>query len=148
MCQENPSGAAPLGVFPPHSGLKAFSTSLRSGNVTILTHIQCILALSRSAKQKCRAIMMGKRRERSSASQNELSLPLYHTHEHGHEHAKGKIAPSHTPFIEHDFLSIWETSNMRMMPLCEVCWRCMEHAGSPTFVQCIPLIVSSDLFSR
>ena len=28
--------AAPLGVFPPHSGVKSFTTSLRSGNVPLL----------------------------------------------------------------------------------------------------------------
>ena len=32
-------GAAPLGMFPPHSGVKAFTTSLRSGNVTLLFRI-------------------------------------------------------------------------------------------------------------
>ena len=31
-----PRGAAPLGVFPPHSGVKSFTTSLRSGNVPLL----------------------------------------------------------------------------------------------------------------
>ena len=41
-----PHGAVPLGVFPPHSGVKSFTTSLRSGNVPLNTVLRRLFTIN------------------------------------------------------------------------------------------------------